>query len=182
VKTIQRLFGIAAIATIVCGTGSEVAAQSISNTPDTPFKLATYKSHDAERVGLVLGDRIVDVAGANDFLLDEARLSSMAMPGDMRTPIEEYASVKGRLYQVANYFSEKSTDGRDFAYDVGSVSIQAPIKCPWNILVAAANYRAHAAGMADNDEKETGDVVTIELEGVGTLETPIGAYQGNSTS
>lgn len=103
-KTIQRLFGIAAIATIVCGTGSEVAAQSVSNTPDTPFNLATYKSKVAERVGLILGDRVPDVASANDFLVDEARLSSMTMPGDMRTLIEDYATVKGRLYQVAQAF------------------------------------------------------------------------------
>lgn len=106
-KTIQRLFGITAIATIVCGTGSEVAAQSVSNAPDTPFKLATHKSKIAERVGLVLRDRVPDVAGANDFLVGESGLSSMTMPGDMRTLIEDYATVKGRLYQVAHAFETR---------------------------------------------------------------------------
>lgn len=75
-KTMQRLFGIAAIATMVCGTGSEVAAQSVSDAPDTPFKLATFKTNGAERgVFLKPGDVVsIELEGV----------------GTLETPIEAY--------------------------------------------------------------------------------------------
>jgi len=157
VKSTRWLFGISVLALMACGERAQVVAQSISDTPDTPFKLATFTADGAERVGLVLGERILDVAGASEYLVAEAQVSSMMMPVEMRALIEDYATVKGRLYQIANYFGETGTDGRAFAYDVGSVSLEAPIKYPWNILAAAANYKAHATGMAADDDSGSGE-------------------------
>jgi len=157
VKSTRWLFGISVLAIMACGESSQVVAQSVSDAPDTPFKLATFTSSGAERVGLVLGERILDIAGASEYLVAETQASSMTMPGEMRALIEDYASVKGRLYQVANYFGETGTDGHAFAYDVTSVTIEAPIKYPWNILAAAANYKAHAAGMAAGEDEEPGE-------------------------
>jgi len=144
-----------AVLTVLTGTaGFEVAAQTLSNSPDTPFKLATFNAGGDEHIGLVLGERILDIATASEHLTTEAHLLSMSIPHEMRTLIEEYATVNGRLYQIANYFSKNGTDGYAFAYDIDSVSIQAPIKYPWNVLAAAANYKAHAVGMDDQDTAE----------------------------
>ena len=148
-KTTRWLLGIALLAALAFAAGCQTAAQSVSDEPNTPFKLATFEANGSEHVGLVLGERILEISGASEHLVAEAQASSIALPNEMRALIEEYASVKGRLYQIANYFGDNGTDGHAFAHDAGSVSIQAPIKYPWNILAAAANYKAHAEGMRD---------------------------------
>jgi 2-keto-4-pentenoate hydratase/2-oxohepta-3-ene-1,7-dioic acid hydratase in catechol pathway len=66
----------------------------------------------------------------------------------MRALIEEYPRVSPRLYQIANYFKTNSTASLAFAFDETAVSFKAPIKYPWNLLAAAANYKLHAEGMA----------------------------------
>ena len=38
---------------------------TISDKPDTPFKLATFEAGGAPRLGLVLGTRIYDIARAS---------------------------------------------------------------------------------------------------------------------
>ena len=141
--------GIVILVAMVGVAGCQTAAQSVSDEANTPFKLATFESNGAVGVGLVLGERILDISGASEHLVAEAQASSMALPNEMRALIEEYETVSPRLYQIANYFGENGTDGHAFAYDVGSVTIQAPIQYPWNVLAAAANYRAHAEGMSD---------------------------------
>lgn len=144
----QKRFVMAVLAVLACSPGPSALAQTISTAPDTPFKLATFQSTGGDRVGMLVGERMLDLALANDYLVVEARATSLTMPLEMRTLIEEYSGVKGRLYQIANYFDENGTEGHGFAYSLDDVSIQAPIKYPWNIVAAAANYKAHATGMA----------------------------------
>ncbi len=156
-KTTRWHLGIVILIAMVGVAGCQTAAQSVSDEPNTPFKLATFESNGAVGVGLVLGERILNISGASEHLVAEAQASPMALPNEMRALIEEYETVSPRLYQIANYFGENGTDGHAFAYDVGSVTIQAPIQYPWNVLAAAANYRAHAEGMSDagaSDEED----------------------------
>jgi 2-keto-4-pentenoate hydratase/2-oxohepta-3-ene-1,7-dioic acid hydratase in catechol pathway len=68
----------------------------------------------------------------------------------MKALLEQYAAVSPRLYQIANYFKSSPSAGMPFAFDFDKVSVKAPIKYPWNLLAAAANYKAHAEGMAGN--------------------------------
>ena len=131
--------------------GCQSAAQSVSDQPDTPFKLATFEAGGDTTVGLVLGERVLAIGGASDHLVSQAQVSAMTLPNEMRAVIEQYDTVSKRLYQIANYFSTNSADGHAFAHDLASVSIKAPIKYPWNVLAAAANYKAHAVGMSDTN-------------------------------
>jgi 2-keto-4-pentenoate hydratase/2-oxohepta-3-ene-1,7-dioic acid hydratase in catechol pathway len=137
-----------AVATFLgIGFDAPHAQTPVSPTPDTPFKLATFEAQGRVRVGLVLGARVLDIAGASAHLVQAARLPAMTMPGEMRELIEKYATVAPRLYQIANYFKDGKDAGLSFAFDAAAVSIKAPIKYPWNLLAAAANYKAHAEGM-----------------------------------
>src|SRR5438067_7393272 len=120
---------------------------AVSSQPDTPFKLATFEAGGRTRVGLVLGSRVLDVAGANAALTKAASLPPVSIPGDMRLLIEDYARVSPRLYQIANYFTDASRQAPAFAFDVNTVSIKAPIKYPYNLLAIAANYKLHAGEM-----------------------------------
>ena len=119
------------------------------STPDTPFKLMTFDVAGSDHVGMVLGTRVVDLDGAARHVAGQFRLEAMAMPRDMKGLIERYDTLKPRLYQVANYFAQRTTAGLPFAYDVSAVTVRAPIKYPWNLMAASANYKAHAQGMGE---------------------------------
>ena len=147
-RTNGRLWSVAGILAVAMLVGcSPAQTQSVSDGPDTPFKLATFETAGKIRVGLVLGEQVLDIAGASEHLVSEAGVPGMTMPDEMRALIEDYDRVSPRLYQIANYYSANPPANLPFAFDVGAVSIKAPIKYPWNLLAAAANYRAHAEGM-----------------------------------
>ena len=146
IAAMKRLAVLAAI----LGLMTPVRAQRpvISTRPDTPFKLATFEASGRLRVGLVLGTRILDIEAANTVIVQALDLrGGPAMPRDMRTLIEHYAELAPSLYRIANYFKEVKTDGASFAFDVQKTAIKAPIKYPYNLLAAAANYKLHAGEM-----------------------------------
>jgi 2-keto-4-pentenoate hydratase/2-oxohepta-3-ene-1,7-dioic acid hydratase in catechol pathway len=139
-----------AILAVVLGLMAPVGAQRpvLSTRPDTPFKLATFEAAGKVRVGLVLGTRILDIEAANAVVVQAIDLrGGPAMPRDMRTLIENYETVAPSLYRIANYFREAKTDGASFTFDVAKTAIKAPIKYPYNLLAAAANYKLHAGEM-----------------------------------
>lgn len=118
----------------------------ISSKPETPFKLATFEAGGRTRLGLVLGSRVLDIAGASAELTRTAGLPAIRIPAGMRELIERYDRVSPRLYQIANYFKDAKTTA-PFAFDVDKVAIKAPVKYPWNLLAIAANYKLHAGEM-----------------------------------
>jgi 2-keto-4-pentenoate hydratase/2-oxohepta-3-ene-1,7-dioic acid hydratase in catechol pathway len=138
-------FRVLLLGAVVVGAGF-APQRSISDRPETPFKLATFETGGATRLGLVLGARIYDIARANESLMRVAALPAVRMPADMRELIENYDRLKPRLYQIAN-FHKSASEGTSYAFDVGAVSLKAPIKYPYNILAIAANYRLHAGEM-----------------------------------
>jgi len=141
----RRVILLLLVAGLVAPAGAQRA--EVSSKPETPFKLATFEAGGKTRVGLLLGTRLLDVAGANAAVAKASGLPVVAMPADMRELIETYDRVSPRLYRIANYFKDVKTDGQPFAFDVQKVSIKAPIKYPYNLLAAAANYRSHANEM-----------------------------------
>ena len=91
--------------------------------------------------------KIIDIESAHAMIVQEIdRRREPAMPRDMRTLIETYDTVAPGLYRIANYFNATKLDA-PFVYDVARVAIKAPIKYPYNLLAAAANYRLHAGEM-----------------------------------
>jgi 2-keto-4-pentenoate hydratase/2-oxohepta-3-ene-1,7-dioic acid hydratase in catechol pathway len=78
----------------------------------------------------------------------------MVMPADMKALIEQYPTMSPRLYQIANYFAANAPTGEAFAFEEGAVSFKAPIKYPWNLMAASANYKAHAEGMGEAGAEE----------------------------
>lgn len=138
---------LAAALALVTWTAAPEAQRAASTAPRTPFKLMTFDVAGTDRVGLVIGDRVYDLDGANRHVAAQMKLAAMAMPRDMKALIEQYATVSPRLYQIANYFGARPTAKLPFAYDPAAVTVRAPIKYPWNLIAASANYKAHAQGM-----------------------------------
>ena len=88
---------------------------AISAKPDTPFKLATFEAAGQTRIGLVIGTRVIDIAGrqcgAGSGRTPRRRCRC---PTEMRALIEEYSRVSPRLYQIANYFKDAKTDAAPY--------------------------------------------------------------------
>ena len=120
---------------------------ALSNKPDTPFKLATFEAHGRTRVGLTSGSRLLDAAQASAYLTQKTGAPAVRVPTEMRELIEAYDRVAPRLYEIANYFRDAKTEKLPFAFDVDKIALKAPIKYPYNVLCAAANYRLHAGEM-----------------------------------
>ena len=120
---------------------------AVSDQPDTAFKLATFEAQGKTRVGMALGDQMLDLSGANVYVEKQAGLAAMKLPTEMRQLIEQYPTASRRLYQIANYLKDKKVDGQPFAFALEKVSIKAPIKYPYNLLNMAANYWTHAKEM-----------------------------------
>ena len=135
-----------AVALAAC-SGEARQAVAPSERPDTPFKLATFEAGGQVRLGLVLGARVLDIAGANQHLVAQTRVATVEVPTEMRALIEAYPRVSARLYQIANYFAANPPANLPFAFDANAVAYKAPIKYPWNLLAAAANYKSHAQEM-----------------------------------
>ena len=108
---------------------------------------------------MVLGDQILELNGASKYLVAETGLEVMVLPNEMRALIENYDTAAVRLYQIANFFQEGAEATLPFVHAIGAVRITAPIKYPWNVLSVAANYRAHAEGMAAAPSGENPDDV-----------------------
>jgi len=125
-----------------------VSAAAPPATPDTPFKLATFDTGGEPQVGLVLGDTVLAVQGANAALAEAENLPAVDIPNEMRLLIEGYADTKGRLYEIANYYADQDLAGKSFVHAMNDVHLNAPIKYPYNLLAVAANYQDHSAEMS----------------------------------
>ena len=95
------------------------------------FNLATYQSPNGPRAGLVVGDKIIDVAETTGNAADASVLALL----------ESWDASLKRLDAAA----EK---GAAAAKPLSSVKLLAPIPRPTAIYCAGANYRDHANEMA----------------------------------
>jgi 2-keto-4-pentenoate hydratase/2-oxohepta-3-ene-1,7-dioic acid hydratase in catechol pathway len=137
-RTIVQVAAVCLMATL--------AHAQVSDAPDAAFKLAAFESAGLERVGMLLNGQLLDIERANAELQTDPDVSVLNLSRDMKTLIERSDVTMPRLFQIANHFSGRVSD-LEFALDVDSVSLKAPIRYPWNLLAAGGNYRAHAAEM-----------------------------------
>lgn len=144
-EMIQRFLVI-----LICLVVSTVDA-AIPDHPDVSFKLATIEVDGIERVGMLIGDRILELKRANSILQTETGVSHIEFPDSLKTIIEQSNALKPRLFQIANYFGKRNR-AHDIGIDPDDAAIRAPIKYPWNLLAAGQNYRAHAAEMGGSTD------------------------------
>ena len=95
------------------------------------FKLATYHSERGPRAGLVIDDKIVDVAD----------VTGQASDATVQALIADWDAALKRLDDAA---AKGAANGKPLA----SVKLMAPIPSPAAIYCAGANYRDHANEMA----------------------------------
>lgn len=129
---------------------NRVSAQ-VSDQPETPFKLATFEATGTIRLGMSVQNKLMDLHEANAYVTRQLGLPIVSIPKEMRALIEQYDAISNRMYTIANYMgAEKRLNDKNlaFVFDPERVDFKAPIKYPYNLLAAAANYRSHADEMS----------------------------------
>jgi len=145
------------------------ANPKISDQPITPFKLATFEVNNSPKIGIAIQGKLLDLSAANRYVSKKFNLSDISIPDDMLSLIEQYHNLSHRLYQIANHFSEEnyfSKNKHPFVFNPKNVSFKAPIKYPYNLLAAAANYKSHADEMSSPDQGRP-SVLGIDIDNEG---------------
>jgi 2-keto-4-pentenoate hydratase/2-oxohepta-3-ene-1,7-dioic acid hydratase in catechol pathway len=98
------------------------------------YKLATYKSSDGPRAGLVVGEEVFDVA----------KLTGKSAYATVIGILEDWKSAEGALKKAADGAAKSRAKRQPLA----KTKLLAPVRFPGTIYCAGANYADHAAAMA----------------------------------
>jgi 2-keto-4-pentenoate hydratase/2-oxohepta-3-ene-1,7-dioic acid hydratase in catechol pathway len=109
-------------------------AKSKSGGKLAGYKLATYRSSEGPRAGLVIGDEVFDAA----------KLSGKAAYSSVLAILEDWKTAEGVLKAAA----AKAGKSKLKRQPVKRTKFLAPVQYPSAIFCAGANYADHAAEMA----------------------------------
>ena len=103
------------------------------------YKLATYKTDEGPRAGLVIGDAVFDAA----------RLTGEAAYASVIGIVEDWKAAEGALRKAA----AGAAKGRAKRQPLAKTRLLAPLRFPPTIYCAGANYMDHAAEMAAREDR-----------------------------
>jgi acylpyruvate hydrolase len=118
------------------------------------MKLVTFEpAPGCERLGLWIGERIVDLALAREACLGRIDVESPVLPSGMMAFLEQGKSAIRAAGEVAKVVEDllakkgKVVDlsGNVISYNLDQVRLRAPVPKPPKILCLALNYKAHAS-------------------------------------
>ena len=137
---------------LLAGCGQQETLVTVSEQPESPFKLATYTLQEEVHVGLVFREgKIVNLGEANHSLAHQSSLSHMVLPDNMLGLLSLEDALFPRLYQIANYARQHllTENPPEYVHDLSDVTLEAPILYPRKLLNAAGNYYDHMAEMRE---------------------------------
>ncbi len=106
----------------------------MAGTKRAGYKLATYKSSEGPRAGLIIGDEVFDAA----------KLTGKAEYSTVMSILSHWRTAEGALKQAA----AAATKSRIKRLPLAKTKLLAPLSTPPTIFCAGANYADHAAAMA----------------------------------
>jgi 2-keto-4-pentenoate hydratase/2-oxohepta-3-ene-1,7-dioic acid hydratase in catechol pathway len=105
----------------------------------TGYKLATYKTTEGPRAGMVIGEEVFDAA----------RLTGEAAYASVIGIVEDWKAAEGALRKAA----AGAAKGRAKRQPLAKTRLLAPLRFPPTIYCAGANYMDHAAEMAAREDR-----------------------------
>jgi 2-keto-4-pentenoate hydratase/2-oxohepta-3-ene-1,7-dioic acid hydratase in catechol pathway len=131
-------------AVLAVGMAMVVTAQS-----PTPYKLGMFQRGDVEFIGVVIGDRVIDLAAANG---DVPGGGQVVPPADMKQLIARYdAGLRARIVEIVRVVAASGAKAPPYVYARSTIRVLPPIMYPALMLNAAVNYRAHGVEMQRSD-------------------------------
>lgn len=117
------------------------------------MRLVTYEpALGCERLGLLISDKVVDLALAGDAYQSVAEVDIPVLPSDMMSFLNKGNAAMDAAHKVMGWCSSmlkknhkvSTVAGSVISYDLSEVRLRAPVPKPPKILCLALNYRAHA--------------------------------------
>jgi 2-keto-4-pentenoate hydratase/2-oxohepta-3-ene-1,7-dioic acid hydratase in catechol pathway len=103
------------------------------------YKLATYRTIEGPRAGMVIGEEVFDAA----------RLTGEAAYATVIGIVEDWKAAEGALRKAA----AGAAKGRAKRQPLAKTRLLAPLRFPPTIYCAGANYMDHAAEMAAREDR-----------------------------
>jgi 2-keto-4-pentenoate hydratase/2-oxohepta-3-ene-1,7-dioic acid hydratase in catechol pathway len=107
------------------------------------LKLATYKINGEPRIGLVVGDKVADLAAAYVAMANKQDFDLESIPTDMASflALEKAMEI---VRQVETQLVQAVCWSKDVTYPLDKVTLMAPILRPGKIICIGLNYIDHA--------------------------------------
>jgi 2,4-diketo-3-deoxy-L-fuconate hydrolase len=123
-----------------------LAASLLAQQPPTPYKLGTFQRQATTFVGVVIGDRVIDLGAAHAAIRTPA--STLAAPADMKDLIARYD--QGLRSRIGDIIASVARAGNPpaYVYALATLRTMPPIMYPTTMLNVAVNYREHDIEMA----------------------------------
>jgi len=118
------------------------------------MRLVTFEpAPGCERLGLWIGEKVVDLALAGELCFKRINIGSPILPADMMAFLDQGKSGIQTAGEVAKYVEDLlakkgevvDLSGNVISYNLNKVRLRAPVPRPPKILCLALNYKAHAS-------------------------------------
>jgi acylpyruvate hydrolase len=117
------------------------------------MRLVTYEpAAGCERLGILIGEKVVDLALAGVAYQGATHASIPALPSDMMSFLNQGDTAMSAASKVTDWANGllagtgkvRTISGDLISYELNKVRLRAPVPRPPKILCLALNYRAHA--------------------------------------
>jgi len=117
------------------------------------MKLVTFEKSSRRRVGVLIDDRVVDLAAAHRARVRTGLLAAedtmKTLPADMREFLAAGQPALSTAARAVEYATAGAAD-RKLTFPIDDVRLCAPVPQPNKVFALAGNYRAH---IAESDSK-----------------------------
>lgn len=116
----------------------------------TVYRLASYRFENRDRVGLVLGEKVVDLEKALQEVprLEAASSAERVDVSSMSAVLRQWPALSTRIAAAAAYFQEETVRLSSVSpADLADVDLLAPVPHPGKIINVGLNFYDHAREM-----------------------------------
>ena len=108
------------------------------------MRLVTFEVNGAQRLGAVVGDRVIDLQAAGAALGAQGHgLGEAAIPADMLRLLQLGGEGMDAVRALLDAVGDGAAGEGRYAYSASAVRLRAPLPVPTKILCIGQNYRDH---------------------------------------
>jgi acylpyruvate hydrolase len=138
------------------------------------MKLVTFKAHTEERIGALIGDKVLDLTSAYAVYLKEAEgkenasilargLIPPSMKGFLTGGEEAMEAAKTTLEYMKGKPSDKEgLDGESLWLELDDIRLEAPVPSPGKLYCTAVNFYDHATERIKDPEARAAEIERLK--------------------